>query len=134
MGTFIGVSPEQRTVWRRHVEAGFKRYPRPTVLTMCEAADVPVVPVQSAAEAYATPQLVHNGMVVEVDDPELGRIQMMGIPYTLEKNVSSVQGPQPRVGEHTAAVLKEIGYSAAEIAILERATQADLSDATTGGG
>ena len=132
MGTFIGVTPEQRAVWRQHVEAGFKRYPRQEVLAMCHAVDVPVVPVQSAADAYTTPQLLHNGMVVEVDDPDVGRIQMMGIPYYLEKNRSGVQGPQPRVGEHTEAVLREIGYTDQQIADLEasRNGRTDHADRT----
>jgi crotonobetainyl-CoA:carnitine CoA-transferase CaiB-like acyl-CoA transferase len=125
IGTLIGTSPEQRAVWRGHVEQGFKRHTRREVLAMCHAADVPVVPVQSAAEAYTTPQLVHNGMVVTVEDPDVGTIQMMGIPYYLEKNSAKVQGPQPRVGADTVAVLKEIGYSDEEIADLGSPSESD---------
>ena len=68
------------------------------VLALLQPAEVPVVPVQPARDAYTTPQLVHNGMVVEVDDPEEGPIRMIGIPYRLEKNTSAVQGPATPVG------------------------------------
>lgn len=102
-----GVRPtvEERNRRRVHIEAAFKRLPRDQVLALLQPAEVPVVPVQPASDAYTTPQLVHNGMVVAVDDPEEGSIRMIGIPYRLEKTTSTVQGPQPRLGEHTDAVL-----------------------------
>ena len=102
-----GVRPtvEERNQRRAYIETAFKRLPRAEVLALLQPAGVPVVPVQPAADAYTTPQLVHNGMVVEVDDPEEGRISMVGIPYRLEKATSTVPGPQPRLGEHTDEVL-----------------------------
>ncbi len=96
---------EERNRRRVHIEAAFKRLPRAELLALLQPAGVPVVPVQPAWDAYTTPQLVHNGMVAEVDDPDEGRIKMIGIPYRLEKAASGVQGPQPRVGEHTEQVL-----------------------------
>jgi crotonobetainyl-CoA:carnitine CoA-transferase CaiB-like acyl-CoA transferase len=96
---------QERNRRRAYIEAAFKRLPRHEVLARLEPAGVPVVPVQPAWDAYSTPQLVHNGMVVEVDDPEEGRIKMIGIPYWMEKTRSAVPGGQPRVGEHTDAVL-----------------------------
>ena len=102
-----GVRPtvEERNQRRVHIEAAFKRLPRAEVLALLQPAGVPVVPVQPAADAYTTPQLVHNGMVVEVDDPEEGRIKMVGIPYQLEKTTSTVPSAQPRLGQHTDEVL-----------------------------
>jgi crotonobetainyl-CoA:carnitine CoA-transferase CaiB-like acyl-CoA transferase len=102
-----GVRPtvEERNRRRVHIEAAFKRLPRAEVLALLQPAGVPVVPVQPAEDAYTTPQLVHNGMVAEVDDPEEGRIRMVGIPYRLEKTTSTAPGPQPRLGQHTDEVL-----------------------------
>jgi crotonobetainyl-CoA:carnitine CoA-transferase CaiB-like acyl-CoA transferase len=101
----VRATTEERNQRRVHIEAAFKRWPRDEVLGLLQPAGVPVVPVQPAWDAYTTPQLVHNGMVAEVDDPEEGRIRMMGIPYRLEKTTATVQGPQPRLGEHTEEVL-----------------------------
>jgi crotonobetainyl-CoA:carnitine CoA-transferase CaiB-like acyl-CoA transferase len=105
-----GVRPtvEERNERRVHIEGAFRRLPRYEVLALLQPAGVPVVPVQPAWDAYTTPQLVHNGMVVEVDDPEEGRIRMVGIPYRLGKTTSAVQGPQPRVGAHTDEVLADL--------------------------
>ena len=55
--------------------------------------------------SYTTPQLIHNGMVAEVDDPEEGRIKMVGIPYQMEKTTAFVKGPQPGLGQHTEEIL-----------------------------
>jgi crotonobetainyl-CoA:carnitine CoA-transferase CaiB-like acyl-CoA transferase len=99
------LSVEERNRRRVHIEAAFKRLPRHELLALLQPAGVPVVPVQPAQDAYTTPQLVHNGMIAEVDDPDEGRIRMIGIPYRLEKIPSTVQGPQPRVGQHTEQVL-----------------------------
>ena len=101
-------SVEERNRRRVYIEQAFKRLPREQLLARLQPAGVPVVPVQAAPDAYTTPQLVHNGMVVEVDDPEEGRIQMIGIPYRLEKSPTGVQGPQPRLGEHTDEVLSDL--------------------------
>jgi crotonobetainyl-CoA:carnitine CoA-transferase CaiB-like acyl-CoA transferase len=105
------LSVEERNRRRVHIEAAFKRLPRDELLARLQPAGVPVVPVQPAWDAYTTPQLVHNGMVAEVDDPDEGPIRMIGIPYRLEKAVSTVQGPQPRLGEHTEQVLAGLEVS-----------------------
>jgi crotonobetainyl-CoA:carnitine CoA-transferase CaiB-like acyl-CoA transferase len=99
------LSVDERNRRRVHIEAAFKRLPRADLLALLQPAGVPVVPVQPAWDAYTTPQLVHNGMVVEVDDPDEGRIRMVGIPYTMEKTGSKVRGGQPHIGEHTDEVL-----------------------------
>jgi crotonobetainyl-CoA:carnitine CoA-transferase CaiB-like acyl-CoA transferase len=96
---------EDWSQWFRHVGDAFRRHTRVAVLKMLDAVDVPVVPVQPAAAAYAHPQVRHNGMVVEVDDPDLGRLQMIGIPFTLERNPTAVRGPAPRLGADTESVL-----------------------------
>ena len=96
---------EERNRRRVHIEAAFRRRPRDEVLALLQPAGVPVVPIQPAEDAYITPQLIHNGMVAEVDDPEEGRIRMVGIPYQMEKTSAFVKGPQPGLGQHTEEIL-----------------------------
>jgi crotonobetainyl-CoA:carnitine CoA-transferase CaiB-like acyl-CoA transferase len=103
------LSVDERNRRRVYLETAFRRLPRDQALALLQPAGVPVVPVQPAWDAYSTPQLVHNGMVVEVDDPDEGPIRMIGIPYWLEKTPSSVQGPAPRPGQDTDEVLAGLG-------------------------
>lgn len=105
-------TPQDWTTWFDHVGDAFRRSPRAKVLDVLDAAGVPAVPVQPAAAAYDHPQIRQNGMVVEVDDPELGPLRMLGVPYSLERNSAAVPRPQPRLGAHTDEVLAELGLGA----------------------
>ena len=118
-----GVRPtvEERNRRRPYIEAALKKHPREKILELLQPAGVPVVPVQPAATAYETPQLVHNGMVAEVEDPEAGPLKMIGIPYTMERTAPRIQGPQPQIGQHTTEVLARLGYSAAQLEDLKAA-------------
>lgn len=54
------------------------------------------------------PQARRLGLVVEVDDPTLGREEAVGPPLRLSRTPPRPGGPAPRLGEHTAEVLAEI--------------------------
>ena len=117
-----GVSPEFLAQRQAALRQAFRtKYARDVFLEKAHAVNIPVVPIQRTYDGYRHPQLLHNKMVIEVDDPEYGRIRQMGIPYTLTKNPSQVQGPQPRVGQHTDAILQRFGYDAAAITQLRTA-------------
>jgi len=47
-------------------------------------------------------------------------MRQMGIPLTLTDNPPLIKSPAPVPGEHTAAVLKEIGYQSRQISALKR--------------
>ena len=53
-----------------------------------------------------------DGCVIEIDDPELGKIRQVGVTYKLHANPSKPNKPAPKAGEHTAEVLQAIGYDA----------------------
>ena len=57
------------------------------------------------------PQVLHNQMIVEMADPQLGKMKQMGIPVTLTENPGRIKGPAPRLGEHNRTVLEQLGYS-----------------------
>lgn len=65
----------------------------------------PIVPMESA---FSHPQLVANGMVVDVDDPLLGPTRQIGVPVVLDKTPGAVRGPQPLVGADTDAVFADL--------------------------
>lgn len=67
--------------------------------------DVPCAPVLSRRQYLDDPQVVHNGLRLEVDDPELGRVLMAGPPITFGGTPGGVRGPAPRLGEHTEGAL-----------------------------
>jgi len=80
-----------------------------------DAAGVPVGPVHNLGEALTHPQTLARGMVVDLVHPEAGATQALGCPVHFSATPSRVDRPAPRLGEHTREVLRETGYSDAEV-------------------
>jgi crotonobetainyl-CoA:carnitine CoA-transferase CaiB-like acyl-CoA transferase len=80
-----------------------------------DAADVPYSVVANYDEVVADPQMAANGVFPEIDDPVLGRVRTVATPMRVEGQPTVKLGPAPRVGEHTRAILEEIGLQAQEI-------------------
>ena len=53
-----------------------------------------------------------------VEHAVLGRFPMLGRPYTLEKTPWRIRHAAPMLGEHTDAILTELGHDTAQIAAL----------------
>ncbi len=85
-----------------------------------EAADVPYSLVASLDDVVADRQMQANGVFVEIDDPELGRVKSVNTPMHLEGYPKVVPGPAPRLGEQTRPILTEIGMDEGEIDALAR--------------
>ncbi|MGE5241028.1 MAG: CaiB/BaiF CoA transferase family protein [Bacteroidota bacterium] len=84
-------------------------------LARLEAAGVPAGPVLSIAEMLADPQVLARRMVVEVEHSRLGRLKTLGPPVKFSATPGEVKRGAPLLGEHTREVLREHGYSDAEI-------------------
>ncbi|MDN2582668.1 CaiB/BaiF CoA-transferase family protein [Aquibium sp. ELW1220] len=87
-------------------------------VALAEAADIPLSPVNSMAEAFRHPQLVHRRMLQEIDHPVEGRVPQLGFPIKLSETPCDMRAPPPRLGEHSEAVLAAAGYSTEEIMAL----------------
>lgn len=84
------------------------------------AAGVPCGPVKTMGEALNDPQLLHNEMVVELQHPVAGTIRGLGSVVKFRGTPVEYRTPPPVLGEHTNSVLEELGYTAEDIAELER--------------
>jgi crotonobetainyl-CoA:carnitine CoA-transferase CaiB-like acyl-CoA transferase len=80
-----------------------------------DASGVPVGPVHSLGEALTHPQALARGMVVDITHPEAGATRALGCPVHLSATPPRVDRPAPLLGEHTREVLRESGYSDAEV-------------------
>ena len=76
--------------------------------------DIPVGKVYSMDEVFADPQVIARKMVIEVEDPTLGKIKQVGILPKLSETPGTVRSLAPLHGEHTDEILSEIGITPKE--------------------
>ena len=81
-------------------------------------AGVPSGPIYSIDQMFADPQVKHVKMAQPVKGSKL---TLVGQPVALSRTPSKLVSPPPAIGQHTVAVLKEIGYGAKQIAALRKA-------------
>ncbi|MDP9917417.1 crotonobetainyl-CoA:carnitine CoA-transferase CaiB-like acyl-CoA transferase [Variovorax boronicumulans] len=80
-----------------------------------EAADIPVMPMHTLESLLEDPHLKAVGFFETVEHPSEGRLRAMAIPTRWSGSPPAVSRQAPRLGEHSAQVLAEAGYSAAQI-------------------
>ncbi len=78
-------------------------------LTKLDAAQVPCAPVLTRQELLSDPQIAANGLIVEFDQPGLGRVRQARPAARFDRTPSHRPRPAPGLGEHTAAILAELG-------------------------
>lgn len=101
-------------------DAAFASQPMSYWQRALEAADVPYSLVASLDDVVADRQMAANGVFVEIDDPEFGRVRSVNTPMSIEGHPKVTPTAAPRLGEHTRPVLAEIGLDAEQIASLTR--------------
>jgi formyl-CoA transferase/CoA:oxalate CoA-transferase len=90
-------------------------------LERLRAAGVPAAPVRDVEAVARDEQTLALGLLQELAHPTLGRIVEVAPPLTLDGERVLHRSAPPLLGEHSAEVLREAGYSEAEVAELAAA-------------
>lgn len=84
-------------------------------LAKLDAAEVPCAPVLTRRELLDDPQVAANGLVVEYDQPGLGRVRQARPAARFARTPARIRRPAPGIGEHTREILAELGDDTATI-------------------
>ena len=96
--------------------------PRADAIDAFEAARIPAGPVHSPQQALDDAHIRASGILREIVFPGSPRpAPLADTPIQLSETPGAIRGRAPLLGEHTEAILAEIGYSLAEVARLREA-------------
>lgn len=79
------------------------------------AAGVPCGPILTIDQVFANEQVQHLNLACQIVHPQLGQIQVLGVPVTLSRTPGSVRTATPEKGQHSDEILAELGITADEI-------------------
>ena len=82
--------------------------------------DVPAAPTLTRAQVIEHPQVVATGIVFEYEHPVAGRLRQARVPSRFSDTAPDAPRGAPRLGEHNAEILAEIGYDEAARAALAK--------------
>ncbi len=115
-----------RAILEPIMEARFAQHTCEELLETLLPAGMPCSAVNTVSDLPDNPQVKARKSIVEYDYPGLGPIKAAGNPIKLSDSPFEVRRLAPTVGEHTAEIMRDVGYSDAEIAALHDAKAVGL--------
>jgi itaconate CoA-transferase len=99
------------------VEEALSRFGVEEVEARLEAAAIAYSRMNDVAEVLAHPQVLTRNRLLDVEVPGGGRVDVLRAPFNIQ-DVEEPASSVPAVGQHTDAVLEELGYGPDEVLAL----------------
>jgi crotonobetainyl-CoA:carnitine CoA-transferase CaiB-like acyl-CoA transferase len=100
----VPLSAADRAFLENEIPKILKTRPRAEWIKLFNDADIVAIEVNAAGEAIEDPQIVHDGTIVEVDDPVVGRFKCVGPVLKCASAPPRIARSAPRLGEHSQEV------------------------------
>jgi crotonobetainyl-CoA:carnitine CoA-transferase CaiB-like acyl-CoA transferase len=117
---FVRAANAEEDAARREIESIIKTRDRDEWYDLLVKADVCVGKVYDVEEVVNDPQLRHRQMIVDIEHPKHGRVRQFGVAIKMSETPGTIRTAAPLGGEHTEAILKDLGMRADEIAGLRQ--------------
>jgi len=88
-------------------------------IEIMNAAGAPAGEINDIGQVFDNPQVHHLGLAQPVKSQERGDTHVVGQPILMSRTPSSIVAPSPMAGQHSSEILKELGYSDADISELK---------------
>jgi formyl-CoA transferase len=85
------------------------------VVQLLDGAGVPCGPIRDVAQTMDDGQTQAQDLILEVEHPRIGSLKVAGAPYHFDGQAVRANLSPPLLGQQTADVLTELGYTAEEI-------------------
>ncbi|MGE6378915.1 CaiB/BaiF CoA transferase family protein [Peribacillus muralis] len=97
------------------LEDSLKRKTKKEWKVLLDDAGIPNGPINDIAEMFEDPQISARGMLMAMDHPTIADLRLVGSPLNLSKTPVTMRKHPPLYGEHTDAILTEMGYDPVQI-------------------
>jgi len=112
---------QHRVALHEELDRRTEAFPSEQLIEQLNAAGVPAGPILDVSEVFADPQVRALPTTATVEHPELGQLELLGLPVQLSRTPGAVRTPAPGPGAHTDTILDELGYTPSEITDLHDA-------------
>ena len=102
----------------REIEAVLTTEPTAHWVARMDAAQVPGGPVYGYEQIMNDPHIQARKMVVDIDHPKIGPMKTIGMPIKSTGELTAVRLTAPWLGQHSAEVVRTLGYSDSDVAAL----------------
>ncbi len=106
---------DNRVALNEEIDRASAGYTSEALVAKLNTAGVPCGPIYAMNEVFADPQVRHLQCAANVEHAKLGAINLVGQPVTLSRTPAMINSATPELGEHSAAILVDLGYTDAQI-------------------